>query len=279
MRVLSLLGRLSILLCAVCCAVAGPAAGASGQLSVNTQLKSAALGGEMHALVVLPAGYATSHVRYPVIYFLHGLPANSSAYLHNAWLSSLAAQAGKAILVEPQGAREGDTDPEYIDWGVQRNWATYLTKELPAYVDSHFRTIRSRAGRAIIGVSAGGYGATMLGLDDLDEYSVIESWSGYFHATDPTGRDTIAAPPGTNVHTLIATLVASNRSQPTFLGFYVGRGDPIFVPENEQFNRELTAAGVPHAFAVYPGGHDVELWAAHAVAWLGLAFKHLATPR
>jgi enterochelin esterase-like enzyme len=247
-------------------------------LRLDTGFKSAALGGEMHALVVLPAGYATSHKRYPVIYFLHGLPARSSTYLHNEWLAERGAAAGQFILVEPQGARDSDTDPEYIDWGGQRDWATYLTKELPAYVDSRFRTIRSRDGRAIIGLSAGGYGATMLGLNNLDEFSVIESWSGYFHATSPSGRAAIAAPPRTNVHTLISTLASSDRSKHTFLAFYVGRSDPIFVPENEQFASELTAAGIPHTFDVYPGGHDEKLWATHAVAWLRLALSHLATP-
>ena len=44
------------------------------------------------------------------------------------------------------------------------------------------------AGRAIVGLSAGCYGATMLGLNHLGEFSVIESWSGYFHATDPSGN-------------------------------------------------------------------------------------------
>ena len=38
-----------------------------------------------------------------------------------------------------------------------------------------------------MGLSAGGYGAVILGIHHLDRFSVIESWSGYFHPTDPTG--------------------------------------------------------------------------------------------
>ena len=43
-------------------------------------------------------------------------------------------------------------------------------------------------GRALVGLSAGGYGAVMLALHHLAAFSVVESWSGYFHPTDPAGQ-------------------------------------------------------------------------------------------
>ena len=239
-------------------------------------MQSRALAGRLHYIVELPKGYATSRLRYPVVYFLHGLPAGPAAYRSNAWLTQLVSTVGPFILVEPQGARDGDTDPEYLDWGNGRNWSTYVTRELTDYVDTHFRTIRSRAGRAIVGLSAGGYGAAMLGLNHPGEFSVIESWSGYFHATDPSGKSAIAAPGSANVHGSIAALAADEKTRSTFIGFYVGGADPTFVGENEQFDRELTAAGVRHTFAVYAGGHETKLWSSHAVAWMRLALAHLA---
>jgi len=272
-----MLRRFFGVLVVACCASVW-ADGSSARLSaIDADVTSVALGGKMHALVVLPAGYATSHRRYPVVYFLHGLPAGSAAYRSSTWLTQLVPKVGSFILVEPQGARDSDADPEYLDWGDGRNWSTYLTRELPHYVDSHFRTIRSRAGRAIVGLSAGGYGAAMLGLNHLDEFSAIESWSGYFHATDPTGKSAIAAPGSANVHRSIRALAADEKRRPTFIAFYVGRSDPIFVAENEQLDRELSAAGVPHTFAVYPGGHETKLWSSHAAAWLRLALTHLKT--
>ena len=268
-------GRLAVILAALCGAAVCAGAGDARQSAVDARLTSVALGGRMHALVILPSGYATSHRRFPVVYFLHGLPVGSNAYKANAWLTALAAEAGSFILVEPQGARDDDRDAEYLDWGPGRDWSTFVTRELTRYVDAHFRTIKARSGRAIVGASAGGYGAAMLGLNNLDEFSVIESWSGYFHATDPKGRSSIAAPASANVLTLVPRL---RRAGPTFIGFYVGRSDPIFVPENRRFDRELTGAGVTHTFAVYPGGHTAGLWADHAVAWLRLATAHLAKP-
>jgi enterochelin esterase-like enzyme len=266
-----------MLLAVACCAAVCARTSQARALAIDTDLVSVALGGTTHALVVLPPDYETSHRRYPVVYFLHGLPAGPSAYRSNTWLTQLVSRIGSFIVVEPQGARSGDRDPEYIDWGSGRNWSTYMTRELPHYVDTHFRTIRSRSGRAIVGLSAGGYGAAMLGFNHLDEFAAVESWSGYFHATDPTGKSAIPAPSWANVHNLIWSLRADVHKRATFIGFYVGRADPIFVAENEQLDRELKAAGVSHTFALYPGGHDTKLWSSHAAAWLRLALAHLKT--
>jgi S-formylglutathione hydrolase FrmB len=242
-------------------------------------IRSVALEGRVHALVVLPAGYSDSRKRYPVVYFLHGLPAGSSAYRGSRWLASSLAHAGPAILVMPQGARDSDTDPEYLNWGAGRDWETFVSSELPRTIDARFRTIRNRDGRALIGLSAGGFGAALVGLHNLGRFSVLESWSGYFHPTDPTGTQPLARGASTNVHTLVATLRADERRRPTFVGFYVGRGDARFRAENEQLDRELRAAGVPHLFAVYPGAHVTSLWQRHAVAWLRVALRHLSPPQ
>src|SRR5262249_6044867 len=172
-------------LAVACCAAVWASAGSGRGDAIDAQVSSVALRGSMHALVVLPPGYSTSNLRYPVVYFLHGLPAGSSTSMGNVWLSGLAPKIGPFILVEPQGARDEDSDPEYLDWGDGRDWGTYLTRELPGYIDAHFRTIASRDGRAIVGFSAGGYGAAMLRLHHLREVSGIESWARPFHPTHP----------------------------------------------------------------------------------------------
>ena len=74
----------------------------------------------------------------------------------------------------------------------------------------------------------------LLGLHHLRGFSVVESWSGYFHATDPTGKRAITAPYSANVHALIAGVAADAKRRHTFIAFYVGKSDPIFVAENEQ---------------------------------------------
>lgn len=276
--------RVALLSVVLAGAIAVAAAPAGSQTQLDLAFHSSALDATMHARIFLPPGYASSgQRRYPVVYFLHGLPATSVSYSALRWVATALAATGRpAILVAPQGARDDDTDAEYLDWGVGRNWETYVSYELVHVVDSRFRTIADRGGRAIIGVSAGGYGAAAIGFNHLDRYAAIESWSGYFVPTDPTGlvkldRGSMAANERASVHALVKTSAAEIKEDHPFFAFYVGRDDSRFLDENLQLDRELTAAHIPHVFEVYAGGHTTSLWERHAVLWLRLALSHLTT--
>jgi S-formylglutathione hydrolase FrmB len=232
--------------------------------------------------VYLPDGYGTSRLRYPVVYFLHGLPAGSKAFQLFGWLDrAIDHTASPAILVVPQAASGSNTDPEYLG-----RWETAIAGDVPRAVDARYRTIASRSGRAIIGVSAGGYGAMHLALAHLSEFAAVESWSGYFHPTDPTGAFSLdlgsaAKNAAANVHRQFTKIEARLDTLPLYIAFYIGRQDSTgsFVAENEQLNRELSAAGVAHVFRLYPGGHEQSLWSAEATQWLNLALNHLAPAR
>jgi enterochelin esterase-like enzyme len=251
---------------------------------VDTSFRSNALRSRVHFLLYLPPGYATSTTRYPVVYFLHGLPAGPTSYRSVSWVAGAVDASGRrAIVVIPQGTRRAQGDPEYHDWGPGHNWETALAVELPRYVDTHYRTIATRKGRAIIGLSAGGYGATILAFHHPAEFGAVESWSGYFRPTDPSGQHTLdlgsaADNKRANLHEEIPELKQQFSRYPTYLAFYVGRADPTFVPSNVLLNQELSDARVPHVFRIYPGAHSNALWQAHAVAWLSMALDHLAAP-
>jgi putative tributyrin esterase len=244
---------------------------------------SPSLDGSLPAAVYLPQNYGAGEARYPVVYFLHGLPAGPTAYKLNGYVAgAVAASSHAAIVVAPQGSRKSNDDREYLDWGPRENWPKAISHDLTKCIDSRFRTIANRHGRALIGVSAGGFGAFNIGLRELSVFSVVESWSGYFAATDPSGYHVLKlgskeADRAARIRPA-ASLAAAMKRVPSLVGFYIGRQDQRFYSDNLTLNREFTAAHVSHYFATYPGGHSLSVWAKWAPLWLGRALAYLKAP-
>src|SRR3954452_22422910 len=251
------------------------------------QFHSNALRGTEHLAVYLPRHYAGRRRHYPVIYFLHGLPGRDGSYNGQRVrrLGRALQRAGRdAIVVAPQGARHGDSDPEWHDWGPGRNWETGVAHEVVHFVDDHYRTIANRHGRALVGLSAGGYGAAIISFHRPWVFSVIESWSGYFHPTNRAGSAPLDAGGDranrfAGVHSFVRHALGVSAPHPTFLGFYGGASDKRCRAENEQLDSELDRAHVPHGFGIYPGSHSGAVWDAHAQDCLVPAMDELAKPR
>lgn len=252
----------------------------SAAVTFQINCPSPALSGTLPTLVTLPAGYRSSSARYPVVYFLHGLPATRTAYLSDPFVaSSLAQTSRRAIVVQPQGARSDNADREYLDWDAGENWPQAISHDLVNCIDGRFRTVRSRFGRALLGLSAGGYGAFNIGLRALSTFGAVESWSGYFAATNPAGttilnlgsaraNDDAIVPSGSGLRRAVGRW-------PTLIAFYVGAQDTRFLNMNKLYDAELTNAGVTHNFRIYPGGHSGALWQSHGPTWLAMAFDAL----
>jgi enterochelin esterase-like enzyme len=245
---------------------------------------SPSLGGQLPTSVYLPSAYANGSLRFPVIYFLHGLPASTTSYQAQAFVARAVAAGGlQAIVVVPQGSRSAGSDREYLDWGRTENWPEAIAHDLTSCIDSRFHTVAARAGRALIGLSAGGYGAFNVGLRRMDRFAAVESWSGYFEATDPSGRHKLdlgsaranqaaSVPRGRQLKASLAEL-------PTFIGFYVGRQDDRFLADNVELDKAFAARHIPHLFRIYQGAHTGSLWNNWAPLWVRLALDHLARPR
>lgn len=267
---------LLVVLAALLLAPAAPSAITLQGRVVQDSFPSKGLEGRLSFDVYLPPGYDTSAIRYPVIYYLHGLPAGPRAFTTFGYVAKALEDAKRqAIVVAPQGAHGGDTDAEYLDWSAGRQWETAIGAELPRVIDNRYRTLARRSARAIVGVSAGGYGAMVIGLHYLDEFGAIESWSGYFHPTNPSGTRILTQAPDAWPSTFVPILGATQ----TFVGFYVGANDTRFRPDNVGFARVLSRSHVPFTFRMYPGGHTQTLWTAEAPIWLGMALDHLDPPQ
>jgi putative tributyrin esterase len=264
--------------------VGGSTQALRGTISYRS-FRSKAVGGTLHYAVYLPPGYTKSTLRYPVVYFLHGLPASPQAYRAIGPIAQAIEQAHRqAIVIGAQGARIDDSDPEWLDQGPGEKWETATAKELVSVVDSRYRTIATRAGRLLVGISGGGYGAMLIALHNPKVYSVIESWSGYFHATDPTGTSSLdlgseEANDWASAHKLLGRLRSFVRSG-GHVAFYVGTNDGTFRAENEQLIREIHAVGIDGVvFRLYAGAHNWSLWSRYAVSWLRAGLAEAAPPR
>lgn len=249
--------------------------------TASINCRSPSLGGSLPAAVYLPAGYRGGSRRYPVVYFLHGLPAGPNSYTNNGFVAGALAGSGRrAIVVAPQGARDQNSDREYLDWSPTEDWPTAITDDLTHCIDKRYRTIANRTGRALIGLSAGGYGAFNIGLRSLQRFGAVESWSGYFVATDPTGYHVLnLGSAQANANATVPRgpgLRAAQTTWPSLIAFYVGDQDDRFLDMNKQFNAALNQSRVAHTFRVYPGGHSASLWYSQAPHWLGMALDALS---
>lgn len=253
----------------------------SGIAAQSISCLSPALGGRLPAMVYLPPRYPAQSRRYRVIYFLHGLPAGPTAYRGFRYLAnSLIAGIRQAIIVVPQGATTPNSDREYLDWSATEDWPAAISHDLTRCIDARYHTIANRRGRALMGVSAGGYGAFNIGLRHLRTFAAVESWSGYFAATDPSGAHILNLGSASANRAARVPRGAQLRNSlsrwPTLVAFYVGRSDPQFFTTNQRFDRSLSASGIAHVYHTYPGAHTHSLWQREAPAWLTLALGFLS---
>jgi enterochelin esterase-like enzyme len=139
--------------------------------------------------VYLPAGYddpADAGRRYPVVYLIHGYPSAAYDWFGAGRAGTTAALLERRglvrpmILVAPDASGGTLRDTECLDstTGGPR-LETFLTRTLVRFVDSRYRTIPDRAGRAIGGLSAGGYCALNLGFRHQREYAAVLGMEPY----------------------------------------------------------------------------------------------------
>jgi enterochelin esterase-like enzyme len=135
------------------------------------------------AVVVLPPSYRTSpHRRYPVVYALHGYSIGARQWIQEIHVpqtvqDAFAKGVPEMIVVLPDSktAYGGSFYSRSVTVG---DFETYVTRDVVDFIDGHYRTIRSRLSRGLVGHSMGGYGAARLGMRHPDVYSALYIMSG-----------------------------------------------------------------------------------------------------
>ena len=128
--------------------------------------------------IVLPSDYWETENRYPVLYLLHGFMQNYTVWGRNLAAGFYARNLDDLILVLPDGGNSWYVNYAVSEDGQSNNWEDHIVEDVIAYVDNNFRTEACREGRAISGLSMGGFGAFALGLRHPEMFVTIGSTSG-----------------------------------------------------------------------------------------------------
>jgi S-formylglutathione hydrolase FrmB len=280
--------------------------------------RTPALRGDTHVRILLPAQYyRDARRRFPVLYLLHGGADNHRSWTTAGKGDTQALTAGlPLIVVMPDAGHAG----WYTDWfnngadGPPR-WETYDIGQLIPWVDTNYRTIASRRGRAVAGVSMGGFGAMSYAAQYPDLFIAAAAFSGAVDTNTPPVIgpaiiDRLAlldgGPPGSIFGPYATQQVRWRGHNPWDLagnlrgltlvirtgngragGPYGGGGpsdvlERLIHAENVSFHERLTALGIPHVWDDYgPGGHDWPYWNRDLALTLPIfmsAFAHPPAP-
>jgi S-formylglutathione hydrolase FrmB len=190
------------------------------------------------------------------------------------------------IVVMPDGENQWYTNA--ADGSAR--FEDYIVTDLPADVVQKYRTVNSRYGRAIAGLSMGGYGALKLSLKRPAQYAVTGSFSGAFGATIEGKYDrmiasakapsltTIFGPPESDTrkqNDLLALAAAMKRDGAPYLYVDCGTADSL-IEENRAVVAALHKAGVAYEYHEIAGGHTWDYWDRRIREFLPVLLKKLS---
>lgn len=260
----------------------------------TVQFESRLVGALLPYNVLLPADYkrgSSKNRRYPVLYLLHGLGGSAADWVSaRAHLADYAAQY-PFIIVVPEGK-----DGWYTDAAAPNaKFESYFAEELIPDVDRRFRTLASREGRAVAGLSMGGYGSMKFALKHPELFAFAASMSGALAVASWTpemplpefvkpsvlrvygdaGSDVRLA---NDVYKLARELTPERAKALPFLYLDCGTED-FLIGNSRDFSALLIEKKVAHEFRELPGTHSWPYWDRQVQEVLRLAAQKLAAAR
>lgn len=241
--------------------------------------------------VIVPTDYNTSKTtRYPVLYLLHGLTGHYDDWVRRTNIADYAAEY-RLIVVMPEG-----NDGWYSDSGTvpTDKYESYILQELIPDVEKRYRTIEARHGRAIAGLSMGGYGALKFGLKSPATFVFAGSMSGAFGITRLSEQEVPSSwrqslklfgaiesetRKANDLFLLINQLQPQRIASLPFFYFDCGTEDSrLIFPFNRELSGLMLEKKIPHEFRELPGNHSWAYWDKQVQQVLKIATKHLLMP-
>jgi S-formylglutathione hydrolase FrmB len=232
--------------------------------SVDTaNIYSRAMNKSSKCVIVLPDSYKNNLTRFPVVYLLHGYSGNYSDWIKKVPGIKNYADEFQLIIVCP----DGNYNSWYFDSPVDSSirYETYISSEVPHYIDSAFHTISEKSSRAIAGLSMGGQGALSLAWKHPDIFGAAGSmsglqdlvpWKNHYELTKVLG-DTLNN--DRFYKNSMVNIVNKIPSQIPAIIFDCGVDDP-FIETNRQLHSELLLLKIPHDYTERNGAHTWGYW-------------------
>ncbi|WP_158890531.1 alpha/beta hydrolase [Amycolatopsis anabasis] len=277
-----------------------------GPRLVEYELDSPVLGERTMARILFPADYAANPAtRYPVLYLLHGGGDDFRSWTDKGEATESTADL-PLIVVMPE-ARNGF----YSDWvkaGAHGRtpWESHHVGELIPWVDRTFRTIADRGGRALAGLSMGGFGAMSYAARHPDLFTAAASFSGVLDTNRHTWIPGIAAqrdggPPDAIWGSRLTREMRWRAHNPwdlaanlrgMWLSVRTGTGVPSDLDKHPKLDlieaivchwsvrlhRKFTELGIEHDWYCGRGTHDWPYWARDLRVTLPSLMKTFADP-
>jgi S-formylglutathione hydrolase FrmB len=234
--------------------------------------------------VWLPAGYFDGSRTYPVLYLLHGWSGDETNWSTFTKLTKYAENL-PLIIVMPEGQSSW-----YVDSGSdeKRKFEAFLMQDLIENVEQSWRTVRGREGRAIAGLSMGGYGAVKEALKHPEMFQVAASLSGAFNAGSaelekeredlrPSLVEAFGTEPSQTREQNNLYVLAQKADVKTTPYLYVdcGNQDRSFLEPNRKLAAILSQRQFAYEYHEFPGMHDWNYWDRRLPAVLSLVRREL----
>lgn len=210
-----------------------------------------------------------------VLYLLHGLSEDGSAWERSSMIETYAREYG-LVVVMPSVERSF-----YANLPNGQNFFTYLSEELPAYLKAVFGLAPKREDTLIAGNSMGGYGALKMGFNFPKRFGAVASLSGLasieflrLYPDDPRNKKFTATFGDLeelfgSPHDPLAWLKKAATQDIELPKLYIacGKQDDLF-PLNQIFHTACDRLNISHKYVVEDGTHSWHFWNKHIQQFL-----------
>ncbi|MDI2127219.1 alpha/beta hydrolase [Yinghuangia seranimata] len=231
--------------------------------------------------VYLPPAYlATPRAQVPVLILLAGQPGEPRDWIDAGqvvdMMDGYAAKHGglAPIVVMPDDLGGPFDNPLCLDSKLG-NSETYLTRDVPAWINANLKVSPAPRGWAVAGLSHGGTCSLQMAVRKPDLFHSFVDISGQDEPSLGSRKETVDKAFGGDAAAFarvnpLDVLKATRYPQVSGI-FVVGSGDDEFGPQQRNAFAGAKAAGMDVQYEELPGGHSWQVWRpglANNLAWL-----------